>query len=397
MPVTESENILGKRLSRREFVKKAVLAAAGLGLGTYTLSKLFSRGPAAAERVLNKTAPDKLWKWSKEAYHYSQLGGGVRCGLCPNQCIVEEGYRGFCRNRVNKGGRLYTIAYGNPCSVHVDPIEKKPLYHFLPTSTSFSIATGGCNFRCLNCQNWSISQYPPDELNNYDLMPEKVVQAAVNNKCATISYTYSEPSTFYEYMYDTARLAVEQGVRGVWVTNGYMNTEPLKQLCTVIHGANVDLKAFDEGIYNRLTSGSLQPVLNTLKTLKGEGVWFEVTNLVVPSWTDDLDMIREMSKWLYKNIGPDHPLHFSRFHPAYKLTNLPATPVDFLDAAWKVARDEGLNYVYVGNIPGTDKQNTYCPKCGYRIIERRGYIITVNDVYSGYCRHCGQEIAGVWK
>ncbi|MFH1403518.1 MAG: AmmeMemoRadiSam system radical SAM enzyme [Candidatus Altiarchaeota archaeon] len=392
---SDDSNFLNERISRRDFIKKSALALAGVGLGAYGLGRILSRG--RVDGLLGNSSSVKPGKWSREAYFYAGLGDSARCLLCPNECIVKDGERGVCRSRTSVGGVLYTLAYGNPCSVHVDPIEKKPLYHFLPESSSFSIATGGCNFRCLNCQNWSISQYPPDELKNFDLMPEKVVEAAANNKCESIAYTYSEPSTFYEYMHDTASIAVEQGIRGVWVTNGYLNREPLEKLCKVVHAANVDLKAFDDGVYLKLTSGRLQPVLETLKTLKANGVWFEVTNLVVPYWTDDMGMIREMCAWLKRNIGPDYPLHFSRFHPEYKLTNLPPTPTSFLESAWDTAKDEGLNHVYIGNVPGSGKQDTYCPDCGGVVIQRRGYEVSIKDFEDGYCGGCGARIAGVWK
>jgi len=363
----------------------------------YGLNGIYSRGISSKNVTqLDKPAPETLWKWSREADYYDSQGSSVQCLLCPNMCVISDENRGVCRVRVNKKGVLHTIAYGNPCSVNIDPIEKKPLYHFLPSSTSFSIATGGCNFRCLNCQNWSISQFSPEDLNNYDLMPEKVVQAAYNNKCSSIAYTYSEPSVFYEYMIDTQRIAVKQGIKGVWVTNGYLNEAPLEQLCEFIHGANIDLKAFNEDVYRKLTSGTLEPVLRTLKHLKSNNVWFEVTNLIVPSWSDSLDMITEMCKWLYENIGPDYPIHFSRFKPAYKLKNIHSTPINTLEKAWKIAKDNGLHHVYIGNVPGSDKQNTYCPDCSRPVIVRKGYLISEIHISNGFCDSCGGKIAGVW-
>jgi len=321
----------------------------------------------------------------------------VQCHVCPNQCILEPGDRSICRVKVNKDGRLYTLAYGNPCAVHVDPIEKKPLYHYLPGTGAFSIATAGCNLRCLNCQNWSISQSRPEETENADLFPDDVAQSAINSNCTSIAYTYSEPTAFYDYMYDTAKIARSKGIKNLWITNGYINEEPLVDLCQYLDAANVDLKSFKEEIYNKLNSGRLQPVLNTLLTLKRQGVWFEITNLVVPTYTDDLDMIGEMCAWIVKNIGPDHPLHFSRFTPMHKLTGLPMTDVGILEKAAAAARDAGIKFVYIGNVPGHKATSTYCPGCDKVLLERRGYMISQNNIQNGACKFCGEKIAGVWQ
>jgi len=311
--------------------------------------------------------------------------------------MLQPNDRGICRNRINKNGKLYTLAYANPCAVHVDPIEKKPLSHFLPKTTAYSIATAGCNLRCLNCQNWQISQSRPEDTRNVDLPPERVVAEALRYGSKSIAYTYSEPIVFYEYMIDSARLARKQDLRNVWVTAGYINTSPLRELCKVLDAANVDLKSFSDETYAKLNGATLKPVLETLKTLAKERVWFEVTNLVVPTWTDDLNMIAEMSGWLYKNIGPDYPIHFSRFQPQYKLTHLPPTPVEVLEKARKTALDAGMKYVYIGNVPGHDAQNTYCPKCGNLVIKRQGYDVDLSGFDNGVCRKCGESIAGVWK
>jgi len=349
--------ILGKitkeKISRREFIKKGVMGLAAIGIGSYGL------GYFLKSRRLAQSSPDELWKWSREAYNYKKLGQNVQCLLCPNACILQPGERSTCRARTNSGGKLYSLVYGNPCAYHVDPVEKKPLFHFLPGSSAFSIATAGCNFSCLNCQNWQISQFPPEETQNADMMPQKVVENALANKCSSVAYTYSEPSVFYEYMYDTSKLARDKGLSNLWITNGYMNEAPLKDLSRYLDAANVDLKSFDDKIYNKLNGGTLQPVLSTLKTLKQQNVWFEITNLVVPGYTDSLDMIREMSQWIYKNLGPDYPLHFSRFHPEYKLKNIAPTSVSVLESARNIAMDEGINYVYIGNVPGTDYESTF--------------------------------------
>ena len=338
-----------------------------------------------------------LWKWSKEGMFYEQTPRGATCLVCPNECTIKEGELGDCRSRTNHEGKLYSIAYGNPCAVHIDPIEKKPLYHFHPSSMAYSVATAGCNLACLNCQNWTISQKSPRDTRNYDLMPEKLIQEALKSQCKSIAYTYSEPITFFEYTYDSSKIARTKGIKNVIVSAGYINEKPLRELAKYVDAANVDLKSFSDSIYLRLNGGKLQPILNTLRILKEEGVWLEITNLVVPSWTDDLVMIKEMCKWLKDNGFEDNPLHFSRFHPQYKLTQLPATPVGTLQKARDIATGEGLKYVYIGNVPGSGAENTYCPDCKKMIIERRGYKILTNNIVKNRCRFCNTLIAGVWE
>ncbi|MBU0979238.1 MAG: AmmeMemoRadiSam system radical SAM enzyme [Nanoarchaeota archaeon] len=387
------ENLLFKRITRRQFIGYGAAGLAALSAGGYLLNKALKK-PGSS--IFPGEAPSELWKWSKEGYHYRKLGENVQCEVCPNSCLLEPGDRSICRNKINHEGKLYTLAYGNPCAVHIDPIEKKPLFHFLPQSLAFSIATAGCTFRCLNCQNWSISQSKPEETRNYDLMPGKVIEAAMQNKCSSIAYTYSEPTAFYEYMYDSSKLAQGRGIKNIWITNGSMNEEALRDLCKYMDAANVDLKGFKEDIYNELNAGQLKPILHTLKVLKEEKKWFEITNLVVPSWTDDLGMIREMCSWLDKEGFSDYPLHFSRFTPLYKLTHLPPTPVKTLENARKIAQDEGIKFVYIGNVPGTEAQNTYCPRCSKLLIERQGYLIKQNHIKDGTCEFCGEKIPGVW-
>jgi len=266
----------------------------------------------------------------------------------------------------------------------------------MPTTLAFSIAAAGCNLRCLNCQNWQISQFSPKETKNFDLMPEKVVEQCLSTRCESIAYTYSEPTTFYEYAYDTAEIAKGKGIKNVLKSSGYINEKPLRTLCRVLDAANIDLKNFDDKLYQKLSGATLAPVLQTLKVLKQEGVWLEITNLVIPGWTDDLDMIRRMCDWLYQNGLADSPLHFSRFTPLYKLTQLPLTPVSTLEKARETALKSGIKYVYIGNVPAHTAENTYCHKCRKMIIERRGFAILVNDIVKGKCRHCGEKIPGVW-
>ena len=320
----------------------------------------------------------------------------VQCELCPNGCVLELGQRSKCRARMNKDGTLYSLVYGKPCAVHVDPIEKKPFFHFLPGTTAFSIATAGCVLSCKFCQNWQISQAKPEDTDTYDLPPEKVVSNAVAYKCRSITYTYTEPTVFYEYMYDTAVIAKKQGIKNTMHSCGYINEKPLRTLSKYMDAADIDLKGFTEDFYSRICNGSLRPVLNSLVILKEEGVWLEITNLVIPTLNDDLKIIREMSRWIVRNLGVDVPIHFSRFFPHYKLTNLPPTPIETLEGARKTAMDAGLKFVYIGNILH-EGENTFCPKCKKVLIERMGYFVKQNHVSNGKCKFCSTSIPGVWS
>ena len=310
--------------------------------------------------------------------------------------MLTAGDTGFCRSRVANDGKIYSIAYGNPCAVHIDPIEKKPFFHFLPTTHAFSIAVAGCNFRCLNCQNWQISQISPKDSDNVDLMPEEVVKACIAAKCESIAYTYSEPTTFYEYAYDTAKLARERKIHNLWKSNGYINEKPLRQLCKVLDAANIDLKIYDDEVYKKISSGKLAPVLRALKVFREEGVWLEITNLVIPTWTDNFDTIKQMCEWLCSNNLSDAPLHFSRFTPLYKLSQLPSTPTETLEKAHTIAKESGIKFVYLGNAAGHWAENTYCPKCKKIIVERRVFTILSNHIVKGKCKFCGEKISGVW-
>lgn len=320
----------------------------------------------------------------------------VQCELCPRRCILGPGQRGDCRVRENIGGELTTLVYGNPCAVHIDQMEKKPLFHFLPGSPVFSIATAGCNLHCRFCQNWTISQRTPEETNNYDLPPEKLVAAASRNGCRSIAYTYSEPIVFYEYMYDSSVLAHKHGMKNVMVTAGYINEKPLEELALVIDAANVDLKG-DNEYYQEVCGGNLDPVLKTLTTMREKGIWVEITNLIVPTLNDDPKKIKWLVEWVSDHLGPDVPLHFSRFHPMYKLRNLPPTPAETLKMAREMALEKGLHYVYIGNLRWPEGEMTYCPGCGKAVIKRSGYTILENHLKDGKCGFCGKGIAGVWK
>ncbi len=340
---------------------------------------------------------DHFNRYGKEALYYHTENRNVHCVLCPNSCVIKPNAKGICNNRINIEGKLYTLAFGNPCSTHVDPVEKKPLYHFFPKSEVYSIATGGCNFGCLNCQNFTISQIGADETDNYNMSPKMVVDTCILAKCSAIAYTYTEPTVFFEYTLAIAKLAKEKGLKNILISNGYINKEPLEEVSPYIDAANIDLKCFDDRIYKKLNKGTLKPVLDTLLTLKKNNIWIEITNLLIPGWTDDFDKIEEMCKWLIENEMSEYPLHFSRFSPNYKIYNAVSTPVSTLEKARKIALDAGLKYVYIGNVMGSNAENTYCPQCNKLIIDRKGYHILKNNINKGRCLHCGKDIAGVWE
>ena len=321
----------------------------------------------------------------------------IECELCPRHCRLHEGERGNCRVRIHLNGRLMSLVYGNPCAVHVDPIEKKPLFHVLPATASFSIATAGCNLHCKFCQNWQISQSRPEDTHNYDLPPEEVVTQAVKSGCRSIAYTYSDPIVFFEYTLDTSALAQQQGILNVLVTAGYIEQKPLLELCPFVDAANVDLKGITDDYYRRMSEATLQPVLDAIMTMKQNGVFVELTNLVVPTWNDRPEDIRALCRWVARNPGPDTPLHFSRFSPMHKLKNLPPTPVPTLTRAWEIAKEEGLQYVYVGNVPRHPGNNTYCPHDGKLLIRRIGYRILENHIKDGgACPYCQKTVPGIW-
>jgi pyruvate formate lyase activating enzyme len=329
--------------------------------------------------------------------HIPHTGTYVQCSLCPKRCIIADGERGTCRVRENRAGRLYSVAYGNPCAVHIDPIEKKPFFHFLPTISAFSLATAGCNLHCLYCQNWSISQVPPEQTENMDLPPEKVIDYAQQSTAPVIAYTYSEPTIFYEYMLATARLAREVGLRNVVISAGFINPDPLRELCAEVDAIKIDLKGYDEDFYREVCDAELGPVLESLHTIYESGVHLEIVNLVVTTLNDDMDDIRRMCQWIRSTLSDEVPLHFTRFFPAYKLTSLPATPIETLENAAQIADEEGLQYVYIGNCPGHERNSTFCPQCGEKIIERLHFAVLSLQVQEGKCRFCGHSIPGVWR
>ncbi len=413
-----------RQLTRRQFLLKlGAVGAAGLG----TIAGLSGRRwwewtPRNVDAVV---APEPPPRWSTEARYYTSLAGEgslncsachstvdqtgevaychiphtgtyVKCNLCPHGCVIADGERGLCRTRENRGGVLYTMSYGNPCAVHIDPIEKKPFFHFLPTAAAFSLATAGCNLRCLYCQNWQISQVPPEQTRNVDLPPGAVAQAAVEYQAPVVAYTYSEPTAFYDYMLDSALEVRDVGLRNVVISSGYINPEPLRELCQAVDAIKIDLKGFNETFYDEVCGARLEPVLRAIQVIHNMGVHLEIVNLVVPTLNDNMDELHSLIAWVRRTLGPDVPLHFSRFHPNYQLTNLPPTPVETLTAVWETARELGLHYPSVGNVPDHPGNHTYCPGCGEIVIRRRGFAVEAYHIEDGACVFCGQKIAGVW-
>jgi pyruvate formate lyase activating enzyme len=374
----------GSKISKRDFIHRSLALSAGVFC-------------YPCERILFAESLEQSIIYKRLAMYQEATARGIMCRICPNECVLKEGELSKCNNRKVHNSKLYTLAYGNPCSVNIDPVEKKPLYHFFPGSRAYSIATAGCNLACLNCQNWTISQTGPDKTRNYDLPPEDVVSECINNNCKSIAYTYSEPVTFYEYVFETARIARKFGVKNIMKSNGYINPEPLRNLCSVIDAANIDLKAFTESTYLKLTGGKLQPVLDSLKVYLEMGVWLEITNLVVPTWSDSLKEIRDMCRWLNDNGFSKTPLHLSRFYPLHKLEQLPPTPVDTLYKAAMIAKEEGIRHVYTGNVPGNELSNTICPECKTTLISRNGFRVTSNAIRDGKCSNCSKPVEGVWS
>lgn len=371
-----------KTISRREFIErsgKGILAAAAA-----TAVPSIAGGTEKYKPVIAK-----YWK---------QLDGEtIQCNLCPRLCTVAKGSRGFCRARENINGKYYTLVYSKAVALHNDPIEKKPFFHYLPGTKAFSIATACCNFTCKFCQNWEISQFKPEEVPWIYFPPSSVVRAARDKGSRAIAFTYNEPTIFYEYMYDTAKLARENGLGAVVVSNGFIREKPLTALVEYVDGYRVDLKSFREKFYSSMSNGRLKPVLETIERIKKKGVWLELIHLTIPTLNDSDKEMKEMAKWILGQLGPDVPLHITRFHPTYKLTNLPVTPVRTLERCREVALQQGLHFVYIGNVLGHPAENTYCPYCKGLLIRRIGFRVIENTLRDGKCPECDKPIAGKWK
>ncbi|MCL2103814.1 MAG: AmmeMemoRadiSam system radical SAM enzyme [Kiritimatiellaeota bacterium] len=322
----------------------------------------------------------------------------IRCSICPKRCLIPPGFSGECRIRMNIGGVLRASTYGRPCAVHVDPMEKKPLFHFFPSAPILSIGTVGCNLRCTNCQNADISQANPEDVQAYDLPPSGIPALAARHTCSHVAYTYTEPLVSYEYTLDCAHAARAAGLRNVLITAGYINATPLRQLLPFIDAANVDIKAFSDPFYRDVCNARLAPVLQTVKTMKEAGTHIEITNLMVPTLNDSDDLIRQLCAWVAGNIGTETPLHFSRFFPKFKMTHLPPTPIETLTRARHLAREEGLKHVYIGNAEVADGETTFCATCTARLVTRERYVVRTNRLTTtGVCPDCGKRAQGVWS
>lgn len=375
-----------------------------IGLGFLIFILLLSLLPIVKFAFFKKeskeeTSSSKVANLHEAKFYKTLAGGRVQCELCPNKCILAEGQRGLCKVRENIGGRLYSLVYGKPVTIHVDPIEKKPFYHFLPGSKAYSLATVGCSLSCKYCQNWDIAQRFPEDVKSRDMSPKEVIEEALKLDAEVIAFTYSEPIVWYEYMYDIAKLAKEKGLRTVMISSGYINQEPLKELIPLMDAVKIDLKGFDEEYYQEIVGGKLEPVLETLKTLAKSDIHYEIVTLLVTGLNDSEEEIREMGEWIKENLGTDIPLHFSRFRPDYKLTNLPPTPVETIKKAREIAMEIGLKYVYTGNVPEyTEGNTTFCPDNNQPLIVRKGWFVEKNEVgEKGTSKLCPTEIPGVWK
>ena len=382
----------GKGTSEPHLTKREFLKVCGTGFSVLCAAHLFS----FPNIVRAQAATKGLIKTKLSPYFTSLDGGEIQCELCPKRCRLPQGKRGFCRVRENRDGKCYSLVYGNPCAIHLDPIERKPFFHVLPGTTSLSLATAGCNFDCKFCQTWEISQAFPEDVYSYDVPPEAVVKKAGEMGARSVAYTFVEPVIFYEYMLAIGSLAKKAGLVSVIHSNGFINPGPLRNLCKVLDAANIDLKGFTEAFYRELCSGELGPVLETLKILKWENIHVEITNLVIPLKNDEMSMVRQMCLWVKREMGADTPVHFSRFYPLYKLKNLPPTPVSTLEKARAVALSSGLEYVYIGNVPGHEGENTFCPECGKMLIQRTGYMVGEIHLDRGTCEYCGKPIPGIW-
>lgn len=374
--------------SRRAFLKWS-----GLGLAALTAPCFFG----FPEKAGGQTATKGLIGTRLSPYFTPLAGNRIRCELCPRLCLLEDRERGFCAVRENRGGQCVSLVYGNPCILHLDPIERKPFLHVLPGTQSLSVATAGCNFRCLFCQNWEVSHAGPEEVFSLEVPPKLAVNRAGDMGARSIAFSCVEPTVFFEYMLDIARLGREKGLLNMIHSNGFINPDPLRDLIKVLDAAHIDLKGFDDHFYRDLCRGRLAPVLNTLGILKEHGVHVEITNLMIPTKNDDMTMVRDMCLWIREELGAGTPVHFSRFYPLHKLRRLPPTPVPTLEKARDTALSSGLEFVYIGNVPSHEAWNTFCPGCGRAIVRRTGYMVREIHIKEGKCVFCGRPIPGIWS
>ena len=382
----------GGGLSRREFLR----AGAG-GICALCLAGVFGCAQGRSAHEAPSQAAQKGFVRPMRSPWFTDLGNAeVRCELCPRRCELAEGERAACRVRENRDGVGYTLAYGNPVLVQEDPVERKPFFHVMPGTRALSIATAGCNLACKFCEVWDMTQVGPEEIHAYDMPPEAVVAHARAARVPSISYAFGEPVVFYEYMAAVATLAREAGLLNLMHTAGYIQSEPLRALSGLLDAANVDLKSFDPAFYREVVGGELEPVLGTLRLLRDAGVHVEVTNIVIPTLNDDIGVIRQMCTWIRDELGAGVPVHFARFYPLYKLSDLPRTPVSTLDRARSTALEAGLEYVYVARVTGHEGENTFCPGCGKMVIRRVGFVVDEIHLEDGRCEYCGRDIPGRW-
>ncbi|MEW6376701.1 MAG: AmmeMemoRadiSam system radical SAM enzyme [Thermodesulfobacteriota bacterium] len=321
----------------------------------------------------------------------------IQCELCLRQCLIPEGRRGFCRGRENRAGELRSLVYGRPGGLQIDPIELEPMYHMVPSHKNLCVYTASCNFRCKHCHNWSISQSPPENIKTLNYSPKEIIEETLRNGCKSISHSINEPTVFYEFIYDIIREAKKKGLLTLCHSNGGMAKAPMLELLKFMDAVTVDLKSFNPKFYQEISEARLEPVLETLKTIKEANKHLEIVNLIIPTLNDHRDDIKKMSKWIIENLGRDVPLHFTRFSPSYKMKHLPYTPIQTLEEARSLAISEGIRYVYVGNVVGHPANSTYCPKCGNKLIERTHFIVLKNYVKKGFCPFCNGKIPGIWR
>ncbi len=396
-------------ISRRDFiVTLARLAATVGGAGMILSDPFWQRFLFGGDSGLafGETYLDELVRSASKARYWTPLtikGNGyrpeetiVRCLLCANGCAIVNGQRGRCRTRLNVNGELNSLVYGRPVSIHVDPIEKKPFYNYLPGSAAFSLATAGCPLKCKFCQNWEISQSSPEDRQVPFTPPVKIVDAAHEQKSPVIAFTYNEPTVFTEYLTDISRDAKKQGIRSVLISCGFMNEAPLAEMCRTLDAIKIDLKGYSDDFYRSVCGAELRPVLRSIKQIAKSRVHLEIVNLVVPTLNDSDKMLKELIDWILGEVGPDVPVHFTRFHPDYQLLNLPPTPVATLERAYNMAMSKGMHYPYVGNVPDHPGNHTYCPNCKKAVIKRQGFFITEMNIKDGCCKFCRRKIAGVW-
>ncbi|MGW8320111.1 MAG: AmmeMemoRadiSam system radical SAM enzyme, partial [Thermodesulfobacteriota bacterium] len=380
-------------MDRRDFLKTAVGTACLLSVSNLR----FRLEDGAAGNPSVTFAPEGAWAEPQEALHeasyYKKLEHKeVQCLLCPRKCVVGDQERGYCGVRENRLGTYYTLVYNRPCTARPDPIEKKPFYHFRPRSLAYSLATAGCNMNCKYCQNWEISQVRPEQVRDFLLTARDCARQARDLDCISIAYTYTEPVIFWEYMYDIAAEARKAGIKNVMISGGFVEEKPLRDLLPLMDAVKIDLKAFSDKYYREVCRGRLEPVLEALKIIREAGVWLEIVYLVLPTLNDSSDEIRALSAWIRKELGPDVPIHLTRFHPTYLMKKLPPTPVDTLERLKKIAQTEGLHYVYIGNVPGHSGKSTLCPECGALLVHRTGYNVRVEALRGDTCEKCGLKI-----